>query len=427
MRSALFIIVLFALVSSPVRSQSFQDSLIEMNRKIDILTEEIEKLKLGKVAEIKYESSRGLGPAAAKVYRVDQGVSIAGYGELVYENYSRKRDDKTASTLQDQFDYLRNIVYFGYRFSDRILFNSEIEFEHGYTGKQRGGKPIGEVGMEFGYIELMFNRHANLRAGMVLIPVGIINEKHEPSTFFGTLRPQVEQRIIPTTWRGNGVGLYGEIFSGLEYRAYVVEGLDATNFNSKDGIRDGRQLGSKAYAEKFAFTAKLEYSGVQGLIFGTSFYSGNSNQTIVDSLKSWKPNVTVFSVHAEWSWKGLETRALYVQNSLTGTKQFNQEFGKTIGKTMKGWYAVAGYDVMPLIKPGTAHYLAPFVQYESFDTQANVAAGLSRDPESERTITTVGISYKPHPNVAFKFDLRNNANEKKTGNDQWNLAVNYLF
>ncbi|KAB2878818.1 hypothetical protein F9K33_11745 [bacterium] len=420
-------LLLLALISAPLKAQSIQDSLKEVNRKIDILTEEIERLKLGKVAEIKYASSRGLGPAAAKVYQVDQGVSIAGYGELVYENYSRKRDDKSMSSSQDQFDYLRNILYFGYRFSDRILFNSEIEFEHGYTGKQRGGKPIGEVGMEFGYIELMFNKHANLRAGMVLIPVGIINEKHEPSTFFGTLRPQVEQRIIPTTWRGNGIGLYGEIFSGLEYRAYVVEGLDATNFTAKDGIRDGRQLGSKAYVEHFALTAKFEYSGVRGLIFGTSFYSGNANQTIVDSLKGWEPNVTILSAHAEWSWKGLETRALYVQNNLTGTKLFNQEFGKTIGKTMKGWYVAAGYDVMPLIKAGTAHYLAPYIQYESFDTQADVASGLSRDPESERMITTVGISYKPHPNVAFKFDFRNNANEKKTGNDQWNLAINYLF
>ncbi|MBL7960524.1 hypothetical protein JNL27_09840, partial [bacterium] len=241
------------------------------------------------------------------------------------------------------------------------------------------------------------------------------------------LRPQVEQRIIPTTWRGNGIGLYGEIFSGLEYRAYVVEGLDATNFTPKDGIRDGRQLGSKAYVEHFALTAKLEYSGIQGLIFGTSFYSGNANQTIVDSLKGWEPNVTVLSAHAEWAWKGLETRALYVQNNLTDTKLFSQEFGRTIGKMMQGWYVVAGYDVMPLIKPGTVHYFAPYVQYETFDTQAEVAAGLARDPESKRSITTLGISYKPHPNISFKFDFRNNVNQKKTGNDQWNLAVNYLF
>ncbi|MBL7961601.1 hypothetical protein JNL27_15310, partial [bacterium] len=135
-------LLLIVLISAPLKPQSIQDSLKEVNRKIDILTEEIERLKLGKAAEIKYESSRGLGPAAAKVYQVDQGVSIAGYGELVYENYSRKRDDKSKSSSQDQFDYLRNILYFGYRFSDRILFNSEIEFEHGYSGKQRGGKPI---------------------------------------------------------------------------------------------------------------------------------------------------------------------------------------------------------------------------------------------------------------------------------------------
>lgn len=426
MKSVVILLAL-ALAVFPLNAQSVQDSLKEINRKIDILTEEIEKLKLGEVAEIKYEAARGLGPAAAKVYQVHKGVSIAGYGELTYENFSSKRDDKSKSPSQDQFDYLRNVVYFGYRFSDRILFNSEIEFEHGYTGKQRGGKPIGEVGMEFGYIELMFNKHANLRAGMVLIPVGIVNEKHEPSTFFGTLRPQVEQRIIPSTWRGNGIGLYGEITSGFQYRAYLVEGLDATNFTAKDGIRDGRQLGSKAFAENFALTGKLEYTGFSGLVAGASFFTGNSNQTIADSLKNWKPTTTVLSLHAEYSWKSFEARILFVQNSISDTRELQQEFGKTIGSKMTGWYAVAGYDMMPLLSPGSDHYLAPFVQYEQFDTHEKVASGLTKDPEAGRTIKTVGLSYKPHPNIAFKWDYRFNANKKKTGNDQWNLAVNYLF
>ncbi len=423
-----YTVLCFILLSASAFAQSsVQDSLRELSRRIDILAEEMERMKLGEVADVKYEGSRGLGPAAAKVYQLKKsGVSIAGYGEMLYENYTRKLDNKEPSKNQDQFDFLRNILYIGYRFNDWILFNSEIEIEHGSTGKFRNGKPIGEIGIEFGYMELMFSKHANLRVGMMLVPVGIVNEKHEPSTFFGTKRPQVEQVIIPSTWRGNGAGFYGEIISDVSYRIYLLEGLDASAFTER-GIREGRQSGAKAFAENLALTGRLDFTGLDGAILGASFFNGNSNQSIADSLDNFDPVTTVFSVHGEYAWKGLEARALYTQVNQKDAAQFRKEYYRTLGSRMTGWYAVAGYDLMPLIVPGTTHYFAPFAQYEKFNTHAKVPEGLSKDRSLDRTIKTAGITYKPHPNVAFKIDYRWNANKKGTDNDQWNMAVNYLF
>jgi hypothetical protein len=399
-----------------------QDSLNEIRRQIEILTEEIERMKLGAVTDEQYQPQRGLGPAAAKVYQLKKtGVSLAGYGEIVYENYKQKRDDGQSSNKKDQVDYLRNVLYVGFRFNDWILFNSEIEFEHASTGKG------GEVSMEFGYVELMFSPSFNIRAGMVLPPVGIINEKHEPSTFFGSLRPLVERSIIPSTWRTNGIGAYGEVGS-FSYRGYIVEGLDASKFTDSDGIRGGRQSGARSIVEDFGITGKIEYAGLPGAIVGMSFYSGNSGQGRVDALgKRIYARTNVLSVHGEFVSKGLEMRALYAANSIGEAGKVSSIAGRTIGSSMVGYYGVVGYDIIPLLMPGSEQTLAPFVQYEVVNTHATVPSGLTPNKAFDRSIVTFGFSYKPHPNVAFKLDYSDMANKAGTGLNQWNAALNYLF
>lgn len=399
------------------------DSLQEIKRQIDILTQEIEQLKLGEeITETPSTPTRGLGAAASKVYSLKKtGVSLAGYGEVLYQNHDTKRDDGVASTKTDQIDFLRNIIYVGYRYNDWILFNSEIEIEHGSTGKG------GEVSVEFGYVELMFNSHFNLRAGMVLSPLGITNEKHEPSLFLPTLRPETERLIIPSTWRANGFGLYGEIIPSLNYRAYVMEGLRADKFSDADGIRGGRQSGAQAIAENFAIAAKLEYAGFEGATIGASFYQGNSGQGAKDSLGAISASTSIVSAHAEFAWKGLEARALYAVSSVADAGRVSKLAGKTVGSEMNGYYFSAGYDIIPHILPGSEHALIPFVFYEAYNTHAAVASGFTANKAYDRKVTAFGVSYKPHSNIAFKFDVRDNENAAGTGNNQWNVAVNYLF
>jgi len=410
-------------------SQTSQsDSLKELSRRLDILTEEIEKAKLGEVAERTYESRYGMGPAASQVYHLKKaGVSLAGYGEVVYENYADETDAGAASNRKDQIDFVRQVVYTGFRFNDRLLFNAEIEFEHAKTGS---GSP-GEVSVEFGYVEAGLTNNLSVRAGMLLIPIGIINELHEPPTFFGALRPETERQVIPATWRANGGGIVAETGQGLGLKLYMVEGLNAQRF-AASGIRSGRQNGAQAVAEDLAFTGQVYYGGVAGLNVGGSFFSGKSGQGLEDSTGAEiGARTTVLSAHGMYSWRGLTLRALYARVSIDEVLALNSELAltgnKSIGETQEGYYLTVAYDVLPLFKSGTTAAVLPFVQYEKLNTQKDVPAGFSLDKALERTNLTFGVSYKPHPNVAFKADLINRDNEANTAVDQFNVGATYLF
>src|SRR5688500_12825240 len=171
----------------------------ELERRIDLLAAELETLRTGGAAEATpLTGTKGFAPAAAKVYGIARGGSIGGYGEALYENFGSDRQDDKPSGRKDQFDFLRQILYVGYKFNDTILFNSEIEFEHASTGKG------GEVSVEFAYLDYQLSKSIGLRGGMVLVPMGFLNELHEPPVFHGAKRPDVEQAIVPSTWRENG-------------------------------------------------------------------------------------------------------------------------------------------------------------------------------------------------------------------------------
>jgi len=426
-KSRLLVFLLLFLPFSMLHSQETQqDTLRELIRRIDILTEEIEKAKLGEVAERKYESQRGLGPAASQVYQLKKaGVSLAGYGEVTYQNFAKENDASLPSGKNDEIDYLRNIIYVGFRFSDRLVFNSEIEVEHGSTGKK------GEVSMEFGYIEAQLAPAVAVRAGMVLPPVGIINELHEPPTFHGSLRPEVEQAIIPSTWRTNGIGFVGSVPAGLGYRVYLVEGLNASKF-SASGIRSGRQSGSKSVAEDFGLTGRMEYTGWAGIQLGASFYTGYSGQDLIDADgREIDARVNLFALHGLYNRHGLELRGLYAHLTIADADRLNRALlltgDRSLGQKQTGFYLTAAYNVLPLLRKGVTSAVMPFVQFEKLDTQAKVPAGFSRSAASERTNIGYGITFKPHPNVAFKADYLNRKNEAGTAVDQLNFALAYLF
>jgi hypothetical protein len=428
----IFSILLSTLYILPASAQTTQqgyahkDTLRELMRRIDILTEEIEKAKLGEVAERKYESRYGMGPAASQVYQLKKaGVSLAGYGEVVYQNFAKENDAAQPSNKINEFDYLRNIVYVGFKFNDRIVFNSEIEVEHASTGKR------GEVSMEFGYVEAQLASALAVRAGMVLVPIGIVNEFHEPPTFHGSLRPEVESVIIPTTWRANGFGLVGSTSSGIGGRLYLIEGLNAKDF-SAGGIRSGRQSGSRSLAEDMAIAGRVEYTGAAGITVGASFYSGNSGQGLKDAAGNEIDfRVSLLALHGLLTRHGLELRGLLAQSIIDHADQLNRILNfsgnNAIGKKQTGFYLTAAYDVLPFFFKSTQSALLPFVQYERLNSQAEIPSGFTANPANERTNLTFGITFKPHPNVAFKFDFIDRKNEAGTGVNQFNLAVNYLF
>lgn len=408
--------------AAPPESGAAEADVSELTRKVEILTEEVEKLKLGEVADDKYESFSGLGPAASKVYGKRGGLSIGGYGEFFYTNYL---DD----TKKDLADTLRFILYAGYKFTDNIVLNAELEFEH-----------ANESFVEFVYVDFLLDPAFNVRPGLVLVPMGIVNEFHEPTTFHGVNRPEVERNIIPTTWRDLGVMVHGEV-GNLSYKAAVLNGLKSDSFRKSDWIRNGRFKGTSANAESLAYVLNLEYGITEGFSVGGSYYFGEAGAGAGGSVVSAadkNADIDFWEVHTIFRQKGLELRGLYAEGKLDGNSAFEAAPPTDVGKKARGWYAEAAYDVMPLIKPMSEAALTPFVRYEDYDTHHEVFSGVTKDPTQHRKITTIGVGYKPIHNVVIKADyqIRDTDSDLPEGKgtgldenkiDQFNLGVGFIF
>lgn len=407
------------------------DRLAELERRIDVLAGELDQQRTaGATAEAAAAEGPtrvpGLAPGASKVYQLGRGVSLSGYGEALYQNFGAERQDGRPANRVDRLDFVRAIAYVGYKFSDRILFNSELEFEHATTGS--GAEELGEVSVEFAYLEFKPWRNAGLRAGLLLMPVGFINELHEAPVFHGARRTQVEQSIIPTTWRENGVGVFGNT-GDFEWRAYAVAGLDGAGL-SASGIRGGRQAGSNSKADDLALTGRLDFTGVPGLLVGGSFFSGNSGQDAVVDGRDLGARVSLFEGHAQYEFRGLQLRALAARTRVGDVARLNAANGLTgddsVGERQYGWYVQAAYDVLTFAPHGQWS-VTPFVRYEKLDTQDRVPAGFAKDPANERSFLTVGVGVKPLPNVVFKGDFQRIKTAARNGVNQFNLAVGYLF
>ena len=406
-----------------------------LERKTDILSQEVEKLRTNLVIpeEAQYKSAYGMGPAASKVYGAGKGLSIGGYGE---GNYSAKVGDKGSSN--DSADMERMVLYAGYKFTDKILFNSELEFEHATTGE--GSESKGEVSVEFASLDFFMDTRANARAGLVLMPMGLINRTHEPLFYFGNHRPEVEQRIIPSTWREMGAGLFGAITPSLTYTAYVVNGLDASKFTS-DGISEGRGGGSNAKAENFGYVARLDYDPavLPGVTVGGSAYVGNSGQNQSFAGQTVNAFTQLYETHVQWKYRSLEFRTL-------GSWGFINDAGAlsdaakaaakadplsvpkgVIGSQNYGWYSEVGYDVLPMFWENTTQYLAPFFRYERLNTMSKAPAGYVVDLTKDWEIFQVGLQYKPIPNVVIKADYRNYVAKQGLLPDDFNLGFGFIF
>ncbi|MEI7840778.1 MAG: hypothetical protein WCJ11_09785 [Methylococcaceae bacterium] len=402
-----------------IPTKSSHSEVKTLERKTDILSQEVEKLRtnLSIPEEAQYKSAYGLGPAASKVYQVGKGLSIGGYGEANYRNVV---GDK--GTSKDSADMYRMVLYAGYKFTDKILFNSEIEFEHGTTDAN------GQVSVEFAALDFFINPLANIRAGMVLVPMGFINQIHEPPFYFGNNRPEVERRIIPSTWSEVGAGLFGQITPELTYTTYVVNGLNAQGFGS-GGIRDGRQGGSQATAENFGYVARLDYTPtyLTGVTLGASGYVGDSGQD--GNFAGQKANAftQLYEGHVQWKYRGLEWRALGSVGRVNDAGILSAAKGQTIGSESYGFYTEVGYDILPHIIKNTDQYLAPFFRYEQMDSLAQVPTGFADDESLDRQIYQVGLQYKPIPNVVIKADYRNFVAKRGIVADDFNLGFGFIF
>ena len=391
-----------------------------LEEKLDIMQQEIEVLKAQSGKNSTGHSASGSG-----------NTSIGGYGEAVYNNYSD-------SSKKNEADLKRFVIFLGHKFSDRVRLVSELEVEHAKADKDGG-----EVAMEQAYVEYGMTDTMNARYGLMLMPMGITNETHEPPTFYGVERNEVESRIIPSTWRELGIALQGEAAAGLEYNVGISTTPDASKYkDASKGFRDMRGSGRQVAANDLGLFGALNFRGVPGLLVGASIFSGNTAQegngaTSKTALMGVDAKLTLWDVHAKYTLGALDLQALYAKGKLGDTAQINTAANtctvtppvctlplgsnKAAPESFYGWYGQAGFRVW---QDGDKD-VTPFVRYERYNTQESVAAGYTTNPLNDETVTTVGVNFRLHPQVVLKADVQNfKADPLK---DRFNLGVGYMF
>ena len=344
----------------------------------------------------------------------DSGLTIGGYGEIKYH----QPEDSNG-----ELDIHRLVMLLGYRFSDKVQFFSELEFEHAH-----------EVEVEQAFINYNLANNLNLRAGLMLVPMGIINVYHEPTTFNGVDRPGIDKNLVPTTWREIGIGFSGKINSAsLAYEAYIFNGFksveaDGTGLiGGSSGLREGHQEGMEATVNTPNFSAKVDYYGFPGLKFGLAGYFGRTEAPAdIKNIPGADVGVAMVGMDARYAYKRFSARGEFIYTSLTDTQAYNELTGMDLGSTFSGWYTEVAYNLLPLQKK---QRLDAFARFEQYDTHARTEGPLVRNGVYNRNDLTLGLSYHVGPGVVFKGDYQifDNAIENNNLKNQFNLGIGVWF
>ncbi len=419
-KAFLFSMALFSLVFP---QEELKKEVERLREEIKVLKQEFRNLRLELVIPEASQRYGGYGPAVSKVYQLKRGVSIGGYGEVHFIG-NDNRDPMWETNLK------RVIFYFGYSFSEKLKFNSEIEIANAYV---EGGEESGELAVEFAYLDYSFRPEFGIRGGMVLIPVGIINEVHEPPTFYTVDRPYLERNIIPTTWRENGIGVYGDT-KLITYRAYIVNGMKAEEgkFKPYAPLKKLRQNGAEASMDSLAFTGRIDFKLPKNLIVGAStFISG-----VQDEKGNNLGNVYLFSPHIWWQYGGFDVRFLGVYTTVSDAEKITLELSppscevdkntcNVFPKRIQGFYLQVAYNILRHFN--TEQELYVFGMFESYDTHASVPSGYKKPEGSELNVYNFGISYKPHPLIALKADYVREDYKDKKDNNLYRAAITWMF
>lgn len=372
----------------------------DVQKQIRELEQKIEKLE-EKVTEKDEVSEEKSDHGGSK-------ISFSGYGELHY-NHPNGPGQET----KRQMDFHRMVLGWEYEFKPGLTLHAEVDFEHAAK----------EMELEFAYIEKQIKEGWSLRVGSLLMPVGPLNEFHEPPLFPSVERPYTNNLVIPMTWQEGGIGAVyeGELFN---FRGYVIGGLDGSLFRNKDGIRKGRGKVAEAKADDMGFVLRVEYKPVLGLTLGSSYYKAGASQGDSELAGVW---VSLWDIDLQYQKQGWKLVSVLSQVDVSHADKIQTKACKTTcsdpGSKITGFYTTLSY----AFDTGGETSLVPFIQYEKIDTHAGVPSNVVKDPAQERKITTFGLNYYFTDNVVTKFDVEH----WKTGDGktltQWNAGMAYMF
>jgi len=346
--------------------------------------------------------------SAEKMLMTNGNLKIGGYGEVHYN-----QPVSSGQMKNGKLDVHRFVMMLGYQFNNRLQFVTELEFEH-----------VKEIYVEQAFLQYKLNNFINLRGGLILTPMGIVNEYHEPTTFNGVERPLIDSKIAPSTWREIGIGATGVILpASLKYQAYIMNGFKSfdgqARIGGSSGLRGGRQKGAESFMSAPNFSAKVEYFGIRGLNLGLSGYFGNTQSTLYNGIdKNDEPaiatadssvvGISMVGADARYSIKGLKVTGQLYYTSLSNTGQYNaftsDKNGGDLGSSMFGYYVDLSYDVLRTAK--TKMQLYPFVRYSNYDTHHTVPSNIEKNLKYKNDVITTGLSFFLTKDAVLKADMQ---------------------
>ena len=346
-----------------------------------------------------------LSNTAERMMQEEDRLTIGGYGQIDY-NQILDKDSYNNGGL----DVHRLVLMFGYKFSAKTQFITEIELEH-----------VEEVYVEQAFLQHEILPWLKLRGGLMLIPMGIINEYHEPSSFNGVERPNLDKYIVPTTWREIGAGFTGTFPSaGLSYQIYLINGFkgydDGAKLNGASGFRSGRQKGAESIIHSPNLTFKINYFGLPGLQLGLSGYTGKTQSTLygaieksdsqaIASADSAVVALSMVGVDARYQLGGMQLRGQANLGIVSNSSSYNEFTGSDLGSSIGGWYLEISYDLLhssERIESG----LIPFIRYENYNTQATTETPTIANPAYRRSDLTLGLGWKLAAGAMLKADFQ---------------------
>ena len=371
-------------------------------------------------------NAKALSPAPTQSISPD--TVLGGYAEISYNGY-------LSDVSRNQMDLKRFVLSVGHRFSDKLSFTSEVEWEHAVVS----ATDRGETEIEQAFLSYDLNSNIKLRTGLFLMPFGFLNEFHEPPVFYGVERNEVETRIIPSTWREGGISVSGNEDSRIDWQVGIVTGFNFAKFDdASNPLRATHQELQLAKARDLSYYLSLNYQ-IPGFLLGSSIFTGDSNQGNSDfKADSTKPDfsglrgtITLWDLQSRWQTLGFDFQILYARGTLADADKIDQviqnyNLSHPITKTFLpsefyGWYIQAAYP----INISTESTLSPFVRLEDYNTQSKLPAGLVADPQNADRVATAGFSLKPHPQVVFKIDYQ--SFRDNSTNNRFNLGTGCLF
>ena len=365
-------------------------------------------------------------PAAANAPSAPSAPSLpatvfSAYGEV---NYNRPSKDASAA----QADVRRAVIGVTHRFDDKTKIVSEFEWEHAVVSADDQG----ESEVEQLYVEREFDNGLRAKAGLFLIPAGLLNTNHEPTAYYGVERNFVETAIIPSTWREVGVGLSGDTAGGLTWDTGITTGFDLGKWDAAG--QDGResplgsihQEGQQAKSRDLSVHGALNWRGVPGLLVGGSVFTGKAGHK-AEGFAAQDARVTVYDLHTRYTPGHWDLSALYARGQISNTDALNATLvgnPTPVPSSFAGWYAQAAYQ---LFKSGD-YTVSPFVRYEQFNTArryADLPAGLSVAPSTDEKVATLGANVRVGEGVVLKADYQKFSEDKSR--DRLNLGLGFSY